>query len=455
MKQYFLILLAFTAIFSCKKADNIGGDILPNSDYLNLELSDTFLLTSKTIAESPVRTDKLIFNYIGVLQSAEYGKNHAKLMFELANPTIALADSLAPYTIDSAVLFMKYNIVYGDTNSTQNIVVKTLNDNILENQKYYSDNAIFFGTNEVGRANNIALKPSQKFFTYTGDTLGSVSIIRVPMEASYAQTYVDKIGSSDSALIKYANFDNYFRGLEVAFENNLGNAMALVDLTSDKTRFTIFLKDKNGVRKEMNMYPRLTSVVKESTTYLQSSAINVYGNTYNSSVNNALSSTELTDSINFIIGQAGLMNKITIPDFSNLINQQAAVNKAELYVTQTNSNADTSSNVSIIYALYKDNSGNFKISGIGAKDSVYVNGNNEKVARYNINISTIVKEMWLGRLTTRDIYLSNHNINQNTDAELNDISYLGGYAPTKLTIGGTNSSDIYQKTRLKIFYSKQ
>ena len=63
--------------------------------------------------------------------------------------------------------------------------------------------------------------------------------------------------------------------------------------------------------------------------------------------------------------------------------------------------------------------------------------------------------MWLGRLTTRDIYLSNHNINQNTEAELNDISYLGGYAPTKLMIGGTNSSDIYQKTRLKIFYSKQ
>jgi hypothetical protein len=454
MKSYCLFFLALITVFSCKKADDIGGNVLLEGDYLRLYNTDSFLLNTKTVADEVLRTDKMISNYIGVLNSAQYGQSYARLMFELNIPQNVPEIATAPFTIDSAVLFLKYNIVYGDTNATQNIVVKTLNSNIAENQKYYSDNSTIFGTAEVGRADNIALQPSQKIKTFYEDTAGTASVIRIPIQNIYTQGFIDKIGSPDSALTNYTVFDNLFRGFEVAFENNIGNAMALVDLTSAQSKLAIFYKDRNGSVRELTFYSRLTTVVKGTNSYTQAASLNVLGQTLSTDVQNALSSTNTIDSINYIIGQSGTMNKITLPSFEDL-KGKTAVNKAELYVTQTASNADTSTNTTILYAMYKDNSNRWAAVAIGSTDSILTISNNEKVVRYNFNLTTMINNILRNKISIREIYLSNHSASQNTDNELNDITYLGGYPPTKITVGGGNSSDAAQKTRLKLYYSKQ
>lgn len=453
MKKYILSLVILSFLFSCKKADNIGDNILLGDDLLNLIHTDSFVLNTKTVSEDPLRTDKLVFNYVGVLDNAQYGKSVAKLMFELAPPIIVPDDSLGPFTIDSAVLFLKYTTVIGDTNATQNIVVKTLNADILEEQFYYSNNSTIFGTTEVGRANSIAIQPSNYVKTYEGDTTGTPSLIRIPIDLSYAQSFVDKIGSSDSVFLNYTYFNNYFRGLEVAFENNNGNAMALVDLTSTKTRLIIYIKDKNGFSRELNIPSRIFTVIKNSTNYLQAASINVYENNYSSRITNALSSSSTSDSTNFIIGQSGVMNKISLPDLST-ISGPIAFNKALLQVTQIEANSDTSSNASVLYAMYKNTSNQLTVTTLGTRDSVYINNNSQLVSRYTFNVTRLMSDIILGRKNVSELYITNHNTQVNQEVELNDISYLGGFSPTRIIIGGGNNSETSQKTKLKLYFSK-
>jgi hypothetical protein len=370
-------------------------------------------------------------------------------MFELSNPLSLPADSLAPFTIDSAVLFLKYIVFYGDTLQANDYVVKKLNANIADDQIYNSNQTGIFGTTEIGRANNLTLNPTQEVRTYLTDSTGTQSVIRIPMNTSFAQEFVNKIGSADSVLHTFTKFDAYFRGIEVSIENASANTMALINLNSLATKFSIFYRDANGTARELTFPARLFTV----SGSLQASSINNFEYTNSTTTQDAINSTNQTDSVNYIIGQSGTLNKITLPDISTF--QNAAFNRAELLVTQLESNIDTSQNPTTLYLIYKDNSGEWQSGAIGSRDSVLINSLGQKVARYSFNITKLLNDMNLNRITTREVYLSNHYAPITQVSTLNSLLSVGGFPPTRIIVGGSNSSDPLLKTKLRLYYSKK
>lgn len=450
MNKYFLLFpVVFLLIFSCKKAENIGQDLLPDEDFLNFNYTDTFVVSTKTVADEPLRTDKLTGLYLGTLNSTKMGKSTAKIMFELSNPLSLPADSLAPFTIDSAVLFLKYIVFYGDTLQANDYVVKKLNANIAEDQIYNSNQTGIYGTTEIGRVNNLSLNPTQAIRTYLTDSTGTQSVIRIPMNTSFAQEFVNKIGSADSVLHTFTKFDAYFRGIEVSIENASANTMALINLNSLATKFSIFYRDANGTARELTFPARLFTV----SGSLQASSINNFEYTNSTTTQDAINSTNQTDSVNYIIGQSGTLNKITLPDISTF--QNAAFNRAELLVTQLESNIDTSQNPTTLYLIYKDNSGEWQSGAIGSRDSILSNSLGQKVARYSFNITKLLNDMNLNRITTREVYLSNHYAPITQVSTLNSLLSVGGFPPTRIIVGGSNSSDPLLKTKLRLYYSKK
>jgi hypothetical protein len=449
MNKFFILTLFILSLFSCKKAENIGQNLLPDDDFLSFNYSDTFVLASKTIEDEPLRTDKLTSLYLGSLNDATFGKNSAKIQFEFSTPIVLPADTLAPFIIDSAILFLKYVTIYGDTINGNDIVVKKLNANIEENQIYLSNQTSIFGTTEVGRINNLALQPNQKIKTFLTDTVGSPSVIRIPMNLSYAQEFVDKIGSPDSVLSVFSYFDAYFRGLELCFENSDANTMVLINLNNLASKFSIFYRDKNNVSRELLIPARLFT----ASSTLQAATINTFSNIKSTTLQNATTSTNTTDSINYIIGQTGTLNKITLP--SLVILQNAAINRAELLVTQYESNIDTFQNPITLYLVYKNDNNEWQSAAIGDRDSVFFDSSGQKLARYTFNITKMLNDKLLNRISTNEVYVSNHFAAITQNASLNSFSSLGGYPPTRIVVGGSNISNPNLKTKLRLYYSKK
>ncbi len=65
-KSFFLIpLLTVLLLNACKEPDAVGLNVLPGSDQLGLEFSDSATIYSKTVREDSLRTDEISLQLLG------------------------------------------------------------------------------------------------------------------------------------------------------------------------------------------------------------------------------------------------------------------------------------------------------------------------------------------------------------------------------------------------------
>src|ERR1044072_2339039 len=74
-----VLMLLATSIFSCKKTTFIGIDILPNTDDVGAQFTDTFTLITNTIREDSVLTSSTLNNISGFIYDPLFGKSYAAL----------------------------------------------------------------------------------------------------------------------------------------------------------------------------------------------------------------------------------------------------------------------------------------------------------------------------------------------------------------------------------------
>ncbi|HRG36321.1 MAG TPA: DUF4270 family protein, partial [Chitinophagales bacterium] len=229
--SFLTIITLLVFISSCKKDTNIGADILPPDDLLNVKFTDTLTLYSKTLADTFLRTDKLAKNYLGVINDIKFGTQKASIVMELDKPTSVYDDTLnTSYTIDSVVLFLKYSSIYGDTTEPQSFEVSTIGNKINENSAYYYNTTQFPSTGLIGSVSNYLFTPTtNKVHTTISDTVGVAGILRIKLDNSVGNTIINL---GQSVLRDSAAFKNAFPGIRIENSNNLGRAMAEIDLNS-------------------------------------------------------------------------------------------------------------------------------------------------------------------------------------------------------------------------------
>ncbi len=457
-KIYLLFALILVVLLNaCKKDDTIGADILPNDDLLNVGFTDTFTVYSKTLSDTFMRTDKLAKNYLGVINDAKFGFQQASIVTELDRPSTVYDDTLGPFLVDSVVLLLKYNNIYGDSTVPQNFRISTISNKITEFNTYYSNSTAFPASTQIGSVNNYLFRPMRNETVSRTDSVGIPSIFKVPLDNSIGTTILN-LGQNvlrDSSLFK-----NNFPGIIIENAGTSGNAMAEIDLNSFYSGMVIYYRDKKNTLREMKLPTALTKIQNASITTRQN-GINLFTKNLSSTVDNVVASGLQTDSVNYVLGQAGTIIKVQLPTLTNM--GKAAVNKAELVVTQIEQNTGNFATPIFMLLLKRNASGELDAlatgDGVGVLDTALTDNMGKKIARYTFGITKYIQAISLNRESNADLYIATYRA-AGTDESVNFLNSTingtivnFGFTPSRVVVAGANYSDERYRMKLNLIYS--
>lgn len=132
-------LLLILAIFSCNKDPyEIGFDLLPPSDTLNVRTTDTCAVEAFSMKQDSVRTDKTSSLIMGSMMDPIFGKTTAGFYSQVQLSSEAIDFGKNP-VLDSLVLMLFYNGYYGDTLTRQNVKVYEISENFVYDSVHFSN----------------------------------------------------------------------------------------------------------------------------------------------------------------------------------------------------------------------------------------------------------------------------------------------------------------------------
>ena len=462
MKRIYLvsIIAILTFLSSCKKDTSIGADILPQDDLLNVKFTDTLTVFSKTLADTFLRTDKLSKNYLGVINDPLFGFQKASIAVELDRPNDVYDDTLmTSYTVDSVVLFLKYSYIYGDTTVPQSFDVSTISNKIIETSPYYSNSSLFPPTGIIGSVSNYLFTPTTNpVATSRTDTGGVTGILRIKINNSVGNTILDL---KQTILRDSSLFKNAFPGILIENATNAGKAMAEIDISSGFSALAIFYKDKNGDAKDMKLF---TSILNYNTgsNSTRVNGVNLFSNLLSSTVQNTVASGLESDSVNYVLGQAGTLLRISLPTLNNV--GRVAVNKATILLSQIQANTSPLTTPFYLVLLKRNAAGNIDIlptgDGVGILDTTTTDDFGNKVARYSFNVSKYIQAVATGNESNSDLYVATYRFT-GTDRTVNILNSIVngsvlniGFTPSRIIVAGANYSDPRYKLKLNLTYTK-
>ncbi len=315
-KLYYIILISISMlIFSCQEDTDIGYNILPGSDLINTQITDTFSVEVHTLITDTVITSGVSELLLGEYNDPIFGNTKASFAVQFFNPNfINFKDT---DIVDSVILTLAYNQdynnVYGDQTKEQTIEVYKITDVDLDNTiKYYGDD-----------------DPGKYMGELIGDTVGfrpslEDSIVHIKLNNSFGDFFLD---ADDSNYLSGQAFRNFFKGLYLKSESVDGNGAIIKYDINDSLSVSVYFH-KNDAEQTALVY-------KISANNISNVRFNLFEHDY-SSANFAgpVGDESLPqDSVAYIQSAGGLYARIKIPYLKNLNNsEKIVINRAELII---------------------------------------------------------------------------------------------------------------------------
>ncbi|MCX6304229.1 MAG: DUF4270 domain-containing protein [Bacteroidetes bacterium] len=127
------------AIFSCQKAPyEIGFDLLPPSDTLNVKTTDTCTVEAFSVRQDSVRTDKTSTLVMGSMMDPFFGKTTTGFYTQVRLSSEAVDFGTNP-VLDSLVLMLVYAGSYGTTGVQQNVKVYEISEDFAYDSLRFSN----------------------------------------------------------------------------------------------------------------------------------------------------------------------------------------------------------------------------------------------------------------------------------------------------------------------------
>lgn len=235
-----LILLLALAVFACKDEDNeLGLDIQPPNDKLNVLITDTTTVVAYSQLVDSVRSDETSVSLFGSTYDPVFGRSTASFysQFRLSKTSHSFGDNPV---VDSLVLTLVYDGQYGDSTAELTMKVYEMDEKIYSDSNYYSNQAI-------------NIKPTllaQKYFVpnfkdsvaVMGDTI--IPHLRVNL-GQLSTELIDKLLSAPSDTMETNDsFQNYFYGLKIAAEPVGGEGQIIYfDLLANLSSMTMYYRN--------------------------------------------------------------------------------------------------------------------------------------------------------------------------------------------------------------------
>ena len=236
---FFLILFLFS---SCKKDPyEIGIDLLPATDTLNIKRTDSTFIIAYSELQDSIRTDKTATFALGSLMDPVFGVTTASFytQFELSTASYSFGQNPV---LDSVVLSLQYSAAYGDTNSLQSLKVYEVSQKLDPTIGYYSNQSAGIYTTILA---NKTFRPA----LHDSVTVYGIKVaphLRINLN-QYTNYLGNKIISAPSAILSdITSFSEYLRGLYIeSAKTNYSGALVLFDPLGTETRLSVYYHNQD------------------------------------------------------------------------------------------------------------------------------------------------------------------------------------------------------------------
>lgn len=210
LSAFMFFALAFLALLlgSCTDDEyKIGLNIQPPGDELLLSYTDTISAVVYSYREDSVRTDEMSTSLLGSYFDPVFGKTTASIFTEIRLSTVKL-DFGEGAVMDSLILKLAYQSVYGDSTTVQTFRVFELTENLNIDSAYFSNQMRPYDqVNELGSVTMAPLIDS-----ILVDTVKVAPYLRIPLN----QVMANKLLSADSTHFESnEKFIQFFKGLYI------------------------------------------------------------------------------------------------------------------------------------------------------------------------------------------------------------------------------------------------
>jgi hypothetical protein len=444
---FFLVCLT---LLSCKKDADIGKEILPGNDELNVAYSDSIGLICSTLIESPQRTDNIIFGYFGNITDPVFGYRNAVFTSQVIKPTLNSSQIDGPFTLVGIYLNVYYSSIIGDSTLPQSFVVKKMSGLIDRTINRYSDYLFPTSSVEIGSLYNYVARPSDSIVAIPDySTTKSVRLMQIPLESYFGYGLLNNFIKTTS--INDTVFANYLSGISIAPIGNSGNCWFEPNYSDSRNGIYLVYKDRLGVTQSA-FFPFGAFV----HNYFQHDYTS--GAVYQS-IGNALYS----DTMSYVAANASIKTKVEIPNefldkFSGKI-----INKAVLELTQVPSPTSLAK-PTVLSLTYKNTSDKIvdvpdlsKFGSVSSIDSSQTDDFGNKMIKYQLNITNYLQQVLSGSITNSGLFITTYPEAPSywsiVDATTRSRLSRSYFAPYGLVFAGPNYSDSKYRMRIKVIYS--
>jgi hypothetical protein len=444
---------------SCNDTIPVGSEILPDGDGQGNFFSDTTTLYSSTVREDSLRSDRLFLSQLGVISDPIFGTTKSSLLIAFRTPngvvSPAIFDTVGGYTLDSIILALTVNSVYGDTTNLMGFKVFKLLTPLNPEEIYYSNIEFNQGMIEIGSIVNYAPTLSNQYSEDTTfEDLGHQ--LRIKLNPFFGQSIINSLGTDQ--LSSNELLSQFLPGLVIVPNNTQGSILEIdMVVNTATTSKRTALEDSRMQIYFKNSLDSSLSIIFPATVL--SVGVSKFEHNYNgTNVESALNLNNAEgDEVNYIQGLAGVKTKIELPFLANY--NTIAIRKAEMIITQILDGNETTFKAPERLFLVKVgdddenvNTSDFKFfqashsGGFGTKTTLT---NGDEVMVYKINISDQLQRMILNQEDNNGFYITLYAAQDTELINLNSSDLI----PDRIIIGGGKNASEEYKLKLELTYT--
>ena len=307
-----LVVTGSTVFWSCKDFSDLGMELLPSTDLINVSskvIKDD--ISAFTHTEDSVQTDEASKSLLGSINDPVFGNTTIDLAAQFR--LVSFPDYGVNPVADSIKLFLYYRFLYGDTVTPQKIRVYELESSLDVDATYYHDTDLKQMASAYPLAEYV-FTPTVELDSTTKDTL--YQLLEIPLDMMLAEKL---IGADSTDVANNDAFLQFFKGLYFESEplTEDGGTILTLEAASNSSfqgsALAVFYNnDSNRVKTKPDTL-LMPYVISEFSARVNRFTHDYSGTAFEANLNSVTSQ----DSLIYIQATGGLQSKIFIENLSN------------------------------------------------------------------------------------------------------------------------------------------
>ena len=399
-----LFLVAILLVAGCSKEQgDLGLQVQPQEDQLNIMVSDTSTVLAYTVKEDSLRSDEFMLALLGSYVDPVFGRTKASVYSQIRMEAetvdfTSATGGISETVVDSLYLYLDLNGFYGNLDA-QNFEVYRINEDFYLDSNYYSNSTLTTDGVDLVEAGAGTIVPDPLNFTYIEGQLAN-PVLKIKLDNSLADDIVAQTGSGN--LVDNDAFVSWFKGLHITVDDSGQStdegALLYLDLLNANSRVSMYYRftfpgEEDTLRFNFNINTNSARFSQTEHDYT------------GTAIGSQLADSTLGNESIFVQTMGGVKSKIDFPHL-DAMSDSVVINKAELVLPYDYFTSDPYSPQSQLYLLRVDSSGQtFFTEDFGEGETLHGGFRDNANKEFRFNIAKYVNNVLTGLVQNNGLYL--------------------------------------------------